>query len=395
VRFLKKHYYFDYAATTPVHPKVVEAMLPYFSNKFYNPSAGYELADEAYSDIEDSRKLIASLINAKTDEIYFTSGGTESDNWALRGVMVANEHKGRHLITSSIEHHAILNTCDFLKKHGFDITILPVNKHGLVEPLYLKNAIRDDTVLVSIMYANNEIGTIQPIKELAKIAHNNGCYFHTDAVQAFGHIPIDVTENGIDLLSASAHKCYGPKGVGMLYINNRVNIRPLIYGGSQEHSMRAGTYYLPGIIGFGEASRLCKDTIKQRYNRELAIRNYIINRITSEIPFCRINGDKHKRLPNNINVSFDYIEGESLLILLDSCGINVSVGSACNSSSYKKSHVLEAIKVSDNMINGTIRITIGSDTTRSDADYLVLKIKENVDKLRSYSNDYRINRRHR
>lgn len=382
---MKKRYYFDYAATTPVLPQVIDRMIPYFNESFKNPSGNYEPAEIISSEINEARKYIASAIGAKAPEIYFTSGGTESDNWALRGIMLANEHKGRHLITTEIEHHAILNTCGFLTLHGYEVTYLPVEKNGIVNPNSLRNAIRDDTVLVSVMFANNEIGSIQPIKELSKITHSKGALFHTDAVQAFCHIPIDVNEFGIDLLSASSHKCYGPKGVGFLYKRNGVDIDPLMYGGSQEKNLRAGTYHVPGIIGFGEAVRLCRETLTRRYNREISIRNYIIYRLKHEIPGIRINGDRYKRLPNNINVSFDNIEGESLLILLDSCGIDVSTGSACNSKSTEQSHVLKAIGLSEEVAKGSIRITLGNDTTRNDADFLISMIKENVAKLRKYS----------
>lgn len=385
---MKKRYYFDYAATTPVLPQVIDRMLPFFNESFNNPSGNYEPAEYISYEIEAARKCIAAFLGASASEIYFTSGGTESDNWALRGIMLANEAKGRHLITSAIEHHAVLNTCKFLTMHGYDVTYLPVEKNGIVSPQTLKNELRDDTVLVSIMFANNEIGTIQPIKELAKITHANGSIFHTDAVQAFAHIPINVDEYGIDLLSASSHKCYGPKGVGFLYKRDGINIDPLMYGGSQEKNLRAGTYHVPGIVGFGEAVKTASETLKRRYNRELSIRNYIIYRLRHEIPFTSINGDRYKRLPNNINVSFDFIEGESLLILLDACGIDVSTGSACNSKSDKPSHVLRAIGLSDDESKKTIRITIGNDTTRSDADYLIAMIKENVYKLRMYSAEY-------
>lgn len=382
---MKKRYYFDYAATTPVLPQVIDRMIPYFSESFKNPSGNYEPAEIITSEINTARQCIASAIGAKTSEVYFTSGGTESDNWALRGIMLAHEHKGRHLITTEIEHHAILNTCGFLTLHGYEVTYLPVEKNGIVNPISLKNAIRDDTVLVSVMFANNEIGSVQPIKELSKIAHSKGALFHTDAVQAFCHIPMDVNEYGIDLLSASSHKCYGPKGVGFLYKRNGVDIDPLMYGGSQEKNLRAGTYHVPGIIGFGEAVRICRETLHRRYNREISIRNYIIYRLKHEIPGIRINGDRYKRLPNNINVSFDNIEGESLLILLDACGIDVSTGSACNSKSSEQSHVLKAIGLSEEEAKGSIRITLGNDTTRADADFLISMIKENVAKLRKYS----------
>lgn len=385
---MKKRYYFDHAATTPVLPQVIDAMLPYFADSFNNPSANYEPAETASDGVENARKIVAAFIGAKPSEIYFTSGGTESDNWALRGVMLANENKGKHVITSSIEHHAVLNTCKFLTAHGYDVTYLPVDENGIVNPSTLKNAIRKDTVLVSVMFANNEIGTVQPIKELARITHSNGSYFHTDAVQAFGHLPINVNEYGIDLLSASAHKCYGPKGTGLLYKREEVKIDPLMYGGSQERSLRAGTYHVPGIVGFGEAVRLCGQTMTRRYNREISIRNYIIYRLKREVPYIRINGDKYKRLPNNINVSFDFIEGESLLILLDSCGIDVATGSACNSKEAEQSHVLKAIGLSEEESKGTIRFTIGNDTTRLDADYMINMVKDNVAKLRAYSPEY-------
>lgn len=385
---MKKRYYFDYAATTPVLPQVIERMIPYFNEDFCNPSGSYEDAESIATEIEKARKIIACSINAKTDEIYFTSGGTESDNWALRGVMLANEDKGRHIITSSIEHHAILNTCNFLKKHGYEVTYLPVGGNGIVSPETLRKHIRNDTVLVSVMFANNEIGTIQPINEISRIAHSNGSFFHTDAVQAFCHVPINVNDYGIDLLSASSHKCYGPKGVGFLYKKDGVDIHPLMYGGSQEKNLRAGTYCVPGIIGFGEAVKIGMETLNRRYTRELSIRNYIMYKLKQEIPFIRINGDRHKRLPNNINVNFDFIDGQSLLILMDSCGIDISTQSACNSKSLAESHVLLAMGFDPEDVKGTIRITIGNDTTKSDVDYLISKLKENVIKLRQYSVEF-------
>lgn len=385
---MKKRYYFDYAATTPVLPQVIDAMLPFFNLNFNNPSGNYEPAQHISEEIEGVRKRAAAFIGARAEEIYFTSGGTESDNWALRGIMLANAQKGKHIITTEIEHHAILNTCRFLTECGYDVTYLPVEANGILNPMTLRKHIRNDTVLVSVMYANNEIGTIQPIRELAQIAHSNGSFFHTDAVQAFGHVPIDVKESGIDLLSSSSHKCYGPKGVGLLYKREGVNIQPLMYGGSQEKNLRAGTYHVPGIIGFGEAIKNASESLYRRYNREIAIRNYIIYRLLKEIPFTKINGDRNKRLPNNINVSFKYIEGESLLILLDSCGIDVSTGSACNAKSTAQSHVLKAIGLSEEDSKGTIRLTLGIDTTKSDADYLISKLKEYVAKLREYSSEY-------
>ena len=382
---MKKRYYFDYAATTPVLPQVLDKMIPYFNESFNNPSGNYEPAELITGEINKSREYIASFIGALPSEIYFTSGGTESDNWALRGVLLANEKKGKHIITTEIEHHAILNTCKFLTLHGYDVTYLPVEKNGIINTLSLKNAIREDTVLVSVMFANNEIGTIQPIRELSKITHSMGAFFHTDAVQAFCHLPINVNDYGIDLLSASSHKCYGPKGVGFLYKREGVDIDPLMYGGSQEKNLRAGTYHVPGIIGLGEAVRLGRETLSRRYNREISLRNYIIYRLKREIPGIKINGDRYKRLPNNINVSFDSIEGESLLILLDACGIDISTGSACNAKSSEQSHVLKAIGLSEDEAKSSIRITLGNDTTRSDADYLIAMVKENVAKLRTYS----------
>lgn len=389
---MKKRYYFDYAATTPVLPEVIDAMLPFFNICFSNPSGNYESAENAADEIERARSIAAEFLGAKSSELYFTSGGTESDNWALRGIMLANDYRGRHVITSSLEHHAILNTCRFLTTHGYEITYLPAMPNGIISPRTLQEHIRDDTVLVSIMFANNEIGTIQPIRELSKIAHRNGSLFHTDAVQAFGHLPINVNDYGIDLLSASSHKCYGPKGVGLLYLRDGVEIDPLMYGGSQEKNLRAGTYHVPGIVGFGRAIESASKEMYQRYRKEISLRDYIISRLKTEVSFVRINGDLHKRLPNNINVSFDYVEGESLLILLDTMGIDVSTGSACNSKSQEQSHVLKAIGLDEAKSRGTIRITLGNDTSRADADYLVDAIKENVNKLRGYSKEYKNNR---
>lgn len=385
---MKKQYYFDHAATTPVDDRVVEAMLPYFHAAFANPSGSYTFAEDIQDAVNDARKQAAQFIHASESEIYFTSGGTESDNWALRGVMLANGQKGKHLVTSAIEHHAILNTCHFLEEHGYQVTYLPVRPNGFVSPSELKKAIRDDTVLVSIMFANNEIGTIEPIRELAMVAHAKGAFFHTDAVQAFGHLPIHVNELGIDLLSASAHKFYGPKGVGILYKRDSVSIDPLIFGGSQEKNLRAGTSHVTGIVGLGAAVRCCAADLSRRMHREIALRNHMIRRLTREIPNVKINGDLYRRLPNNISASFGGVEAESLLILLDACGISVSTGSACSAHSDAPSHVLKAIGLSDREARSTIRFTIGDDTTQEDTDYVVEQVKESVKKLRMYSPFY-------
>lgn len=368
-----KTIYLDNAATTPCRPEVVEAMLPYFTEKFGNPSAIYQLGQETQDAIQAAREDVARVINAaKPTEVFFTSGGSEADNWAVKGVMNAyKDKKGKHLITTKIEHHAILHTCEFLERNGFEVTYLPVDKYGLVDPAEFEAAIRPDTVMTSIMFANNEIGTIEPIKELAAIAHEHKVIFHTDAVQAFCHEKIDVQEMGIDLMSASAHKLYGPKGVGMLYVKRGVRIDNLIHGGGQERGKRATTENTAGIIGFAKAAVLADAEREAEHERQAKLRDHAISRITAEIPHCFLNGHPTKRLANNVNISFEFIEGEGMLLRLGAKGICASSGSACTSGSLDPSHVLLAIGLPHEKAHGSLRITLGRETTLEDIDYMV------------------------
>ena len=377
--------YLDNAATTKTAPEVVEAMLPYFTEKFGNPSSVYSFAASNKEDITCQRERIAEVLGANANEIYFTAGGSESDNWALIATAEAYASKGKHLITSKIEHHAILHTCEYLEKKGFEVTYLDVDENGIVDLEQLKSAIREDTILISIMYANNEIGTIQPIREIGAIAHEHGILFHTDAVQAFGQVPINVDEDQIDMLSASGHKLNGPKGIGFLYIRKGVKIRSFIHGGAQERRRRAGTENVPGIVGFGKAVERAVSTMEARTKKERELRDYLIERIEKEIPYCRLNGDRTKRLPNNVNFSFRFIEGESLLIMLDMKGICASSGSACTSGSLDPSHVLLAIGLPHEIAHGSLRMTLSEETTKEDLDYVVENLKEIVSNLRSMS----------
>lgn len=377
--------YLDNAATTKTAPEVVEAMLPYFTEHFGNPSSVYGFAAANKEVITRQREIIADTLGAKSNEIYFTAGGSESDNWALIATAEAYASKGKHLITSKIEHHAILHTCEYLEKKGFEVTYLDVDENGIVDLEQLKSAIREDTILISIMYANNEIGTIQPIREIGAIAHEHGILFHTDAVQAFGQVPINVDEDQIDMLSASGHKLNGPKGIGFLYIRKGVKIRSFIHGGAQERRRRAGTENVPGIVGFGKAVERAVSTMEARTKKERELRDYLIERIEKEIPYCRLNGDRTKRLPNNVNFSFRFIEGESLLIMLDMKGICASSGSACTSGSLDPSHVLLAIGLPHEIAHGSLRITLSEETTKEDLDYVVENLKEIVGNLRSMS----------
>ncbi|WP_270396191.1 cysteine desulfurase NifS [Mediterraneibacter massiliensis] len=383
---MEKFIYLDNAATTKTAPEVVEAMLPYFTEYFGNPSSVYGFASQNKERIIEQKEIIASILGAKENEIYFTAGGTESDNWALKAAAEAYRKQGKHIITSKIEHHAILHTCEYLEKqYGFEVTYLDVDENGIVDVQNLEKAIRPDTILISIMFANNEIGTIQPIKEIGKIAHDHGILFHTDAVQAFGQIPINVEECHIDMLSASGHKLNGPKGIGFLYIRKGVKIRSFIHGGSQERKRRAGTENVPGIIGLGKAALLAADSMEERTAQERKLRDYLINKIEKEIPYCRLNGDRVKRLPNNVNFSFRFIEGESLLIMLDMKGICASSGSACTSGSLDPSHVLLAIGLPHEIAHGSLRLTLGADITKEDVDYVVEELKKIVAHLRSMS----------
>lgn len=381
----KKIIYMDNAATTPVKPEVLDAMLPYFTEKFGNPSSIYSISSQNKKDITTARETIAKAINTDTANIYFTAGGSESDNWALKATAEAYANKGRHIITSKIEHHAILHTCDYLEKRGYEITYIDVDENGIVDLKQLEEAIRPDTILISIMFANNEIGTIEPIAEIGKIAKEHGVLFHTDAVQAFTQVPIDVEEMNIDMLSVSGHKINGPKGIGFLYIRKGVNIRSFVHGGAQERSRRAGTENVPGIIGLAKATEIAVGNMKERTAKEIEVRNHIIERVMNEIPYTRLNGDRERRLPNNINFSFQFIEGESMLIMLDSFGICASSGSACTSGALDPSHVLLAIGLPHEIAHGSLRLTISEDTTMEDADFVVDKLKGIVERLRSMS----------
>ncbi len=375
----------DNAATTPVKPEVLDAMLPYFTEKFGNPSSIYSISSQNKKDITTARETIAKAINTDTANIYFTAGGSESDNWALKATAEAYADKGRHIITSKIEHHAILHTCDYLEKRGYEITYIDVDENGIVDLKQLEEAIRPDTILISIMFANNEIGTIEPIAEIGKIAKERGVLFHTDAVQAFTQVPIDVEEMNIDMLSVSGHKINGPKGIGFLYIRKGVKIRSFVHGGAQERSRRAGTENVPGIIGLAKATEIAVGNMKERTAKEIEVRNHIIERVMNEIPYTRLNGDRERRLPNNINFSFQFIEGESMLIMLDSFGICASSGSACTSGALDPSHVLLAIGLPHEIAHGSLRLTISEDTTMEDADFVVDKLKGIVERLRSMS----------
>ena len=377
--------YLDNAATTKTAPEVVDAMLPYFTEHFGNPSSVYGFAAANKEVITKQREIIAKALGAKTEEIYFTAGGSESDNWALKATAEAYESKGKHIITTKIEHHAILHTGEYLQKRGYEVTYLDVDENGIVSPEAVEAAIRPDTILVSVMFANNEIGSIQPIKEIGEIAHKHGVLFHTDAVQAFGQVPINVDEMNIDMLSSSGHKLNGPKGIGLLYIRKGVKIRSFVHGGAQERKRRAGTENVPGIVGLGKAVELAMASMDQRMKQETELRDYAISRIEKEIPYCRLNGDRVKRLPNNINFSFQFVEGESLLIMLDMKGICASSGSACTSGSLDPSHVLLAIGLPHEIAHGSLRMTLGADTTKEDIDYTVDQLKEIVAHLRSMS----------
>lgn len=360
-------------------------MLPYFTEKFGNPSSIYSISSQNKKDITTARETIAKAINTDTANIYFTAGGSESDNWALKATAEVYADKGRHIITSKIEHHAILHTCDYLEKRGYEITYIDVDENGIVDLKQLEEAIRPDTILISIMFANNEIGTIEPIAEIGKIAKKHGVLFHTDAVQAFTQVPIDVEEMNIDMLSVSGHKINGPKGIGFLYIRKGVKIRSFVHGGAQERSRRAGTENVPGIIGLAKATEIAVGNMKERTAKEIEVRNHIIERVMNEIPYTRLNGDRERRLPNNINFSFRFIEGESMLIMLDSFGICASSGSACTSGALDPSHVLLAIGLPHEIAHGSLRLTISEDTTMEDADFVVDKLKGIVERLRSMS----------
>lgn len=381
--------YLDNAATTKVNKKVLESMMPYFSEIYCNPSAAYSFATKGRIAIEEARNYAAKLIGASDMEIYFTSGGSESDNWAVKAVAESFSDKGKHIITTKIEHHAVLHTCEYLERHGFDITYLNVDSDGKVRLDELKKSIREDTILISVMTANNEIGTIQPVAEIGKIAHEKGILFHTDAVQAYGHIPINVDEMNIDLLSASGHKFNGPKGVGIMYIRKGVKIRSFIHGGSQERGRRAGTYNVPGIAGLGTAAKLAMENMAKRAEKEKELRDYFIDRISAEIPYTVLNGHREDRLPNNINFCFRFVEGESVLIMLDQAGICASSGSACTSGAIDPSHVLRAIGLSDEMAHESLRLTLSYENTKEEIDTVVGELKRIVERLRGMSPAYK------
>lgn len=382
---MEKLIYLDNAATTKTAPEVVEAMLPYFTENYGNPSSVYSFAAGNKDVITRQREIIAGVLGAQGNEIYFTAGGSESDNWALKATAEAYAGKGKHIITTKIEHHAILHTCEYLEKQGYEVTYLNVDENGIVKMDELKEAIRPDTILISIMYANNEIGSIQPIKEIGEIAHEHGILFHTDAVQAFCQVPINVDECHIDMLSASGHKLNGPKGIGFLYIRKGVKIRSFVHGGAQERKRRAGTENVPGIVGLGKAVERAAASLEERTAKEVELRDYLIGRIEKEIPYCRLNGDRKKRLPNNVNFSFRFVEGESLLIKLDMKGICASSGSACTSGSLDPSHVLLAIGLPHEIAHGSLRMTLSEETTKEDLDYVVDALKEIVQNLRNMS----------
>lgn len=381
----KKLIYLDNAATTQVDSEVFEAMKPYFCELYANPSSVYSFAGKAAKAVEDARAQIAHLINAKAREIYFTGGGSESDNWTLKSVAEQYAKKGKHIITSKIEHHAILHTAEYLEKHGYEVTYLDVDENGKISLEELEAAIRPDTILISIMAANNEIGTIQPLEEIGKIARKHDVLFHTDAVQAFGHIPIDVERMNIDMLSASGHKLNGPKGIGFLYIRKGVKIRSFVHGGAQERKRRAGTENIPGIVGLGVATKRAIASMQERTAKEIELRDYLIDRVLKEIPYTRLNGHRTNRLPNNANFSFQFIEGESMLIMLDMDGICGSSGSACTSGSLDPSHVLLAIGLPHEIAHGSLRLTLSEEITKEDIDFVIEKLKSIIERLRSMS----------
>ena len=377
--------YLDHAATTAVHPDVLKEMLPYFTDKFGNPSSVYGFAANNKNKLTEARETIAGALGAKPEEIYFTAGGSESDNWALKCTAEAYGVHGGHIITTKIEHHAILHTCKYLENRGYDVTYLDVDENGLVDLNTLEAAIRPDTFLISIMFANNEIGTIEPIKEIGEIAHRHGILFHTDAVQAFGQIPIQVDEMNIDMLSASGHKFNGPKGIGFLYIKKALKLKSFIHGGQQERGRRAGTENVPGIVGIAKACEIAMAEMEERMKKETELRDYLIERILKEIPYTRLNGHSRKRLPNNVNISFQFVEGESILIMLDMAGICASSGSACTSGSVDPSHVLLAIGLPHEIAHGSLRLTLGYENTKEEMDTVVDNLKRIITNLRNMS----------
>lgn len=380
--------YLDHAATTPMAPEVLEMMLPYLQNSYGNPGGIYQLSAAAKKAVNGTRQRIADSLGAERSEIYFTSGGTESDNWALIGVAEAYGEKGKHIITSCVEHHAVLHTCRYLEKRGFEVTYVGVDEYGIVDLKKLKAAIRPDTILISVMFANNEVGTVQPIEEIGQLAKEKGILFHTDAVQAYGHIPVDVEKYHIDLLSASGHKLSGPKGIGFLYIRKNVKIHSFMHGGAQERGRRAGTENVPGIVGLGAAVQLAMEQMEKRAEKERELSGYLSRRILEEIPLAYLNGHAQKRLANNVNFSFDFVEGESLLILLDQNGICASAGSACTTGATDPSHVLLAMGISKERARGALRMTLSADNTKEEMDEVVENIKSIVERLRGMSAQY-------
>ena len=382
---MKKLIYLDNAATTKTSEEVVAAMLPYFTEYYGNPSSVYEFASESKKAVSNARRTIAETLGAQENEIYFTAGGSEADNWALKATAEAYQSKGKHIITTKIEHHAILHTAEYLEKRGFEITYIGVDENGVVKVDELEKAIRPDTILISVMFANNEIGTIQPIKEIGEIAKKHGVLFHTDAVQAYGQLPINVDELHIDMLSSSGHKLNGPKGIGFLYIRKGVKIRSFVHGGAQERKRRAGTENVPGIVGIGTATKRAIATMEERTAKEREMRDYLIKRVMEEIPYTKLNGHPTDRLPNNANFCFRFIEGESMLIRLDMAGICGSSGSACTSGSLDPSHVLLAIGLPHEIAHGSLRLTLNEEITKEDIDYVVDQLKTIVSDLRGMS----------
>ena len=377
--------YLDNAATTKTAPEVVEAMLPFFSEYYGNASSIYTLGSASKKALNRARRTLADYLGAKQEEIYFTAGGSEADNWALKAAAEAYREKGKHIITTRIEHHAVLHTCEYLEKQGYEVTYIGVDENGVVKLEELEAAIRWDTILISVMYANNEVGTLQPIRAIGQMAHDRGILFHTDAVQAFGQLPIQVEELHIDMLSASAHKMNGPKGVGCLYIRSGLKLRSFIHGGAQERSRRAGTENIPGIVGFGKALERAVRIMPEKIKKETELRDYLIKQIYEKIPYCRLNGDRSRRLPGNVNFSFQFVEGESLLIMLDMKGICGSSGSACTSGALDPSHVLLALGLSHELAHGSLRLTLSEENTREEMDTVVEAIAEIVGKLRAMS----------
>ncbi len=377
--------YLDHAATTPVKPEVLDAMMPYFTQSFGNPSSIYQVAQINKKAIDDARETIAKHLGANTNEIFFTSGGTEADNWAIKGIVEANKNKGNHIITTKIEHHAVLHTCEYLEKQGFEVTYLDVNEEGVIDLEALKAAIKDTTILISIMYANNEVGTIMPIKEIGAIAKEHGIAFHTDAVQAIGQVRIDVKEQNIDALSLSGHKIYGPKGIGVLYIRRGLRITNLIHGGAQERGRRAGTENVPAIVGIAKAMELAYTDFEAKNERIKGLRDKLMNGILESIPYSKLNGSSTNRLTNNVNIGFEFVEGESLLLLLDMNGVAASSGSACTSGSLDPSHVLLALGLPHEKAHGSLRLTLGENSTEEEVDYVLEKLPAIVQRMRDMS----------